>query len=60
MPHLAGNRFCYLVVLSPGPSSGGVKSEEREWVLTADDEEDGEQLQVRDQVTKTPEEKEEG
>lgn len=52
-----GNR--YLVVLTPGPSSGSVEAEEAEGVLTADDEQDGEELQVGDQVAYTPEEENE-
>lgn len=43
-----------LVILTPSPSSGGVESQEGEGVLTADDEEDGQQFKVRDQVTKQP------
>lgn len=50
-----GNR--YLVVLTPGPGPGGVKAKEDERILTADDEQDGEELQVGDQVPKTPEER---
>lgn len=49
----------YLVVLSPGPNRRRVGAEERERVLTADDEEDGEELQVGDQVTDQPEEEDE-
>lgn len=48
-----------LVVLTPGPDAGGVESNETKRVLTSDDEEDGEQLQVGDQVTKNPEEQSE-
>lgn len=48
--------FRYLVVLSPGPECRGVVAKEGEGVLTADEEEDGEQLQVGDQVTHVPEE----
>lgn len=44
----------YLVVLTPGPGSGSLEAEEEEGVLTADDQQDGEELQIRDQVTHTP------
>lgn len=44
----------YLVVLTPGPGSGSVKAKEDEGILTADDQQDGEELQVGDQVTDTP------
>lgn len=48
-----------LVVLTPGPSPGSVEAKEDEGILTADDEQDGEKLQVGDQVTNTPEERKE-
>lgn len=35
-------RKSHLIVLRPGPGSGGVEAEEEERVLTADDEENGE------------------
>lgn len=43
-----------LVVLTPGPGSGRVEAEEDEGVLAADNEQDGEELQVGDQVADTP------
>lgn len=43
-----------LVVLTPGPGSRSLDAEEEEGVLTTDDEEDGEELQVGDQLTHTP------
>lgn len=43
-----------LVVLTPVPGSGSVEAEEYEGILTADNQQDGEKLQVRDQVTNTP------
>lgn len=46
----------YLVVLSPVPSPWSVHPEKYEGILTADDQQDGEELQVRDEVTSTPEE----
>lgn len=52
-----GNR--YLVVLTPGPGPGSVEAEEDEGILTADDEQDGDELQVGDQVTDTPEDRKE-
>lgn len=44
----------YLVVLTPGPGSRSLEAEEEEGVLPADDEEDGKELQVGDQLTHTP------
>lgn len=35
-------RKSHLIVLRPGPGSGGLEAEEEERVLTTDDEEDGE------------------
>lgn len=35
-------RKSHLIVLRPGPGTGGVETEKKERVLTADDEEDGE------------------
>lgn len=53
--HRRGNP--HLVVLTPGPGSGSVETEKDEGILTTDDEQDGEELQVGDQVTDTPEER---
>lgn len=43
-----------LVALSPGPNCRGVGTKERERVLAGDDDEDGDELQVGDQVTSEP------
>lgn len=55
--HLHRHGNPHLVVLTPGPRSGSFEAEEDEGILTADNEEDGEELQVGDQVTNTPEER---
>lgn len=47
----------HLVVLTPGPGSRSGEAEEDEGILTADDERDGEELQVGDQVSNKPEER---
>lgn len=46
----------YLIVLTPGPGSRSGEAEQNKHVLTADDQQDGEKLQVRDQVPNTTEE----
>lgn len=55
--HLYRHGKPHLVVLTPDPGSGSVEAEKDEGILTADDEQDGEELQVGDQVTDVPEER---
>lgn len=43
-----------LVVLTPGPGRWRLEVEKQEGVLTTDDNQNGEQLQVRDQLSHTP------
>lgn len=45
---------CYLVFLTPGPSSSCNKAKKDEGILTTDNKEDGKNLQVGEQATHEP------